>query len=126
MSTTTKSTSTTTPPAAPPAKPPRKSVVVLKLLGRSKGATIEEMAEPAGWQPHSTRAFLSGLRKKGMTIAREPRKTGETAYRIVTAGDAAATEPAALKVAAEDTAPATGKTDAAVGSAAAVATEATA
>ena len=63
-------------------KSPSKSALVLKLLARTKGATIVEMAEPTGWQPHSTRAFLSGLRKKGTAVTREQRRTGETAYRI--------------------------------------------
>ena len=32
------------------------------------------------WQPHSVRAYLTGLRKKGMTIAREERRDGTKAY----------------------------------------------
>lgn len=72
-----------------PAKPQSKAAVVLKLLSRAKGATIAEVTEPTGWQPHSTRAYLSGLRKKGMTIVREQRRSGETTYRIEAAGSAA-------------------------------------
>lgn len=63
--------------------------MVLKLLGRAKGATIAEIEEPTGWQPHSTRSYLSGLRKNGRTVVREQRKTGETAYRIVDAANPA-------------------------------------
>ena len=84
----TKSTAPTAP-AAPVAKSPSKSVLVLKLLGRAKGATIAEIEAPTGWQPCSTRAYLSGLRKKGRSIVREQRKTGETAYRIVDAASPA-------------------------------------
>ena len=51
-----------------------KSGTVLKLLGRAKGATIAEIGEPTGWQPHSARAYLSGLRKKGLTVIREQRR----------------------------------------------------
>ena len=65
-----------------PRKPQGKSATVLKLLARARGATLAEIGAPTGWQPHSTRAFLSGLRKKGMGVVREPRRTGETAYRI--------------------------------------------
>ena len=36
-----------------------------------------------GWQPHSTRAFLTGLRKKGNNLIKEQRPDGSTAYRIV-------------------------------------------
>ena len=64
---------------------PSKSATVLKLLGRAKGATIAEIGEPTGWQPHSTRAYLSGLRKKGLMVTREQRRTGETTYLIVEA-----------------------------------------
>ena len=82
MTTKTKPTATTAP-VAPPSTKPSKSVLVLKLLGRVKGATIAKMGAPTGWQPHSTRAYLSDLRKKGLCVVREQRKTGETAYRIV-------------------------------------------
>ena len=90
MPTKTKPAASTAPAAAPMPKPPGKSALVLKLLARAKGATIAEVAEPTAWQPHSTRAYLSGLRKRGQTVIREQRKTGETAYRIV---DAASSTP---------------------------------
>mgnify|MGYP003558890713 CR=1 FL=1 len=64
------------------AKSPSKSSIVQKLLGRAKGASIAEIIGATGWQPHSARAFLTGLRKKDITILRESRKDGETAYRI--------------------------------------------
>ena len=95
---TTKTTHAASATAALLAKPPSKSALVLRLLSRAKGATIAEIAEPTGWQPHSTRAYLSGLRKKGRTVVREQRKTGETAYRIVDAANpstAAVTMPIA-------------------------------
>ena len=81
-------TTATNPSPPAPAKPPRKSALVLKLLARAKGATLAELREPTGWQPHSTRAYLSRLRAKGITVVREQRKSGETAYRVV-AGAAA-------------------------------------
>lgn len=84
MTTTTKPTATI-PLATPTVKPPRKSVLVLKLLVRAKGATLAEITEPTGWQPHSARAHLSILRKKGRSVVCEQRKTGETAYRVVNA-----------------------------------------
>jgi len=65
---------------------PRNSVAALKLLTRSRGATIAELAALTGWQPHSVRAHLSGLRKKGILLLREARKTGEGAYRVANAG----------------------------------------
>jgi hypothetical protein len=82
-------TSTAVPDAAKP-KPipttvaaPTKSATVIKLLLRAKGATLLELIAATDWQPHSVRAFLSGLRKKRRVLAREPRKNGEPAYRIV-------------------------------------------
>ena len=80
----------TDPASSAAAKPPRNSVLVIKLLGRAKGATLAEIVEPTGWQPHSLRAYLSRLRKKGMTVSREQRKSGETAYRVVASASTAA------------------------------------
>ena len=59
-----------------------KSATVQKLLGRAKGASIAEIVTATDWQPHSARAFLTGLRKKRAVIVRESRKDGETSYRI--------------------------------------------
>ncbi|MEG3155728.1 DUF3489 domain-containing protein [Sphingomonas sp. RB1R13] len=51
------------------------------LLGRPGGASLADLVEHTGWQPHTTRAALTGLRKKGYVIAKESRE-GITAYRI--------------------------------------------
>ena len=59
-----------------------KSVLVTKLLRRGKGATLAELQDATAWQPHSVRAFLSGLRKKGEVLVKEQRKSGDTAYRM--------------------------------------------
>jgi hypothetical protein len=71
-----------------------KSATVMKLLSRARGVTILELAHATSWQPHSVRAYFSGLRKKGLVLMREIRKNGEGAYRIksapVPASDAAA------------------------------------
>ena len=75
------SSAASTAATAPPA--PSKSDTVIKLLLRAKGATPMELIAATGWQAHSLRAFLSGLRKKGRSIVRDARKTGEFAYRIV-------------------------------------------
>jgi hypothetical protein len=66
--------------------PPRetKTAILRKLLGRKNGADIGTLQSATGWQPHSVRAGLSGLRKAGYTIVRsDPAKPGGTAtYRI--------------------------------------------
>ena len=64
-------------------KPTTKSDTVIKLLLRAKGATPTELIAATDWLPHSLRAFLTGLRKKGRVIVREANKSGGFAYRIV-------------------------------------------
>ena len=39
------------------------------------------MVKATGWQPHTTRAALTGLKKKGCTIERDKRND-VTCYRI--------------------------------------------
>lgn len=68
-------------------KKPTKAEQVQKLLKRTRGATMAEMVSETGWQAHSVRAFLTGLRKKGHIVAKEERKPGLVAYRISTASD---------------------------------------
>jgi hypothetical protein len=42
---------------------------VLALLERDHGATIEELIAATGWLAHTTRATLTGLRKRGYAVA---------------------------------------------------------
>ena len=58
-----------------------KSSLVLDLLRRENGATLVELIEATGWLPHTTRAALTGLRKKGHSIERIKRGS-DTCYRI--------------------------------------------
>lgn len=62
-------------------KPESKTSQVIKLLKRKQGATLDEMVKATGWQKHTTRAALTGLKKKGHTIARDKRGDA-TCYRI--------------------------------------------
>ncbi|WP_417595842.1 DUF3489 domain-containing protein [Parasphingorhabdus sp.] len=73
-----------------PSKKPKdqsKSATVIALLNRGKGASIEEICKATKWQKHSARAFLTGLRKKGLVITREQRDEDGTAYRIAQTAD---------------------------------------
>ena len=54
---------------------------VIALLSRDEGATLAEMTAATGWQPHTTRAALTGLRKKRHALVKDKRD-GETCYRI--------------------------------------------
>lgn len=62
------------------AKPAAKSAIVIGLLTRSGGATLEAMVAATGWLPHTTRAALTGLKKKGFTISSE-KVDGVRTYR---------------------------------------------
>jgi hypothetical protein len=42
---------------------------VIALLERDHGATIEELIVATGWLAHTTRAALTGLRKRGYAVA---------------------------------------------------------
>jgi hypothetical protein len=47
-----------------------KTAQVIALLQRPDGATLDEMIAETGWLPHTTRAALTGLKKKGHAIQR--------------------------------------------------------
>jgi hypothetical protein len=55
---------------------------VVALLQRDEGATLPDLIAATGWLPHTTRAALTGLRKKGHAIERT-RRDELTCYRIV-------------------------------------------
>lgn len=76
------------PKAGDVAAPPpvhTKVGLVLNLLHRPEGATLAELAAATGWLPHTTRAALTGLRKKGHAIGKA-RRDEATCYRIGTEG----------------------------------------
>ena len=51
-----------------------KLAAVVDLLRREGGATIDQLADAMGWLPHTTRAALTGLRKRGFGIDRRKAK----------------------------------------------------
>jgi hypothetical protein len=55
---------------------------VIDLLQRSDGATILDLTEATGWLPHTTRAALTGLRKRGYGVIRERVGADGSVYRI--------------------------------------------
>lgn len=59
-----------------------KAELVLGLLRRGEGATISDLTGATGWLPHTTRAALTGLRKKGHVIEKTKRDD-VTCYRTV-------------------------------------------
>jgi Protein of unknown function (DUF3489) len=83
------------PAAKPTPRAGTKQALMIELLKRPEGATVEQIAEATGWQHHTIRGAISGALKKklGLTVkatrTREvgPNKTGAkgsaTTYRIV-------------------------------------------
>ena len=55
---------------------------IASLLLRDEGATLDEMVAATGWLPHTTRAALTGLRKKGYAIDSD-KIDGVRTYRAV-------------------------------------------
>lgn len=45
-----------------------KAAKLLSLLQTGTGASLEEMVEATGWQSHTVRVAMTGLRKKGHII----------------------------------------------------------
>jgi Protein of unknown function (DUF3489) len=78
-------------------RPGSKIAAVIAMLGRETGATIEELASTMGWLPHTTRAALTGLRRRGYVLAidRSDRQRGSI-YRIEAKPHATASETRAL------------------------------
>ena len=56
------------PQAAEATKPLTKQSQVLDLLRRTEGAQLADIISATGWLPHTARAALTGLKKKGHAI----------------------------------------------------------
>jgi hypothetical protein len=79
----TKNFSDATSPASPQSTQlETKTAQILALLSRSGGATLAELIDATSWLPHTTRAALTGLRKKGHNIERT-KSGGNTCYRVI-------------------------------------------
>lgn len=67
-----------------------KQALLIKMLQRSKGATLDDLTKATDWLPHTTRAALTGLRKRGYRIERERDGDKKAVYRIVASNRRAA------------------------------------
>jgi hypothetical protein len=47
-----------------------KQALVVEMLQRESGVALAELAAATGWLPHTTRAALTGLKKKGHAITK--------------------------------------------------------
>jgi hypothetical protein len=59
-----------------------KQSLIMKMLSRKSGATLEALVEATGWLPHTARAALRGLRKRGYTVLLERQDGKPSLYRI--------------------------------------------
>jgi Protein of unknown function (DUF3489) len=63
-----------------------KKAAILGLLERPDGAAISDLTALTGWQVHSVRAALTGLRKDGKELVRVKDEAGVTRYRLGAVG----------------------------------------
>ena len=79
-------TATLAEEAAPLPKAPRvtKQQIMIDMLSRPEGATIEELVEATGWLSHTCRGAMSGALKKklGLTITSEKADQRGRVYRL--------------------------------------------
>jgi hypothetical protein len=71
-------------------RPGSKQALIIKMLSRRAGATLEALVEATSWLPHTTRAALTGLRKRGYTVRLERQDGKPSHYRIASGHNRAA------------------------------------
>ena len=66
------------------AKGSTKQDLVIQMLGRQTGVSIEDIVAKTDWQPHSVRGFFSGVvrKKLGLPLTSEVGKDGARRYHI--------------------------------------------
>ena len=69
-------------PAQSPPRPGTKQALIVSLLAREAGASLDELVSATRWLPHTTRAALTRLRRSGYVIVRSKDEAGRTRYRI--------------------------------------------
>lgn len=69
---------------ATPKTPGGKLGIIMDLITRSEGATMEQLVTATGWQAHSVRGAMSGTlaKKHGLKVTSEKLDTGRL-YRAV-------------------------------------------
>lgn len=65
---------------AKPIKSDSKLGMALSMLQRSEGATIAQLVTATNWLPHTTRAALTGLKRKGYQVTSTKAEGDERVY----------------------------------------------
>lgn len=70
--------------SAPKLQRVTKQQIMIEMLSRPEGATIEELVEATGWLSHTCRGAMSGALKKklGLTITSEKADQRGRVYRL--------------------------------------------
>jgi hypothetical protein len=61
-------------------RPGSKQALLVERLSSGTGCTLDELAELLGWQRHTVRAALTGLRQKGFRVTKSKSEEGESRY----------------------------------------------
>jgi hypothetical protein len=74
-------------PSKPPGSPaqPRagsKLALVVKMLERTRGSTIDDLTAATNWLPHTARAVITSLRNRGYRVETERNRDHKIIYRI--------------------------------------------
>ena len=69
--------------AVPSPNRPSKSAAVLAMLQRPEGANLDQLVTATGWLPHTARAALTGLKKKGHEVTSNKPAGGVRTYRVI-------------------------------------------
>jgi hypothetical protein len=74
----------TTIKAAPRTRDNTKQAQIIAMLKRPEGATISQIVEATGWQPHTVRGTFAGAFKKKLGLALSSSKDGhgQRVYRV--------------------------------------------
>lgn len=70
-----------------------KQARVIALLSREGGASIEDLTAETGWLPHTVRAELTRLRKRGFRLEKTRVEDRPTVYRIIETEPTEQTKP---------------------------------
>ena len=70
--------------AAPSIRDNTKQAQIIAMLKRPEGATISQIVEATGWQPHTVRGTFAGAFKKklGLTLSSSKDEHGLRVYRV--------------------------------------------